>query len=104
MDVNLVIRWVWIAAAAVWAAGWLLVKRTERAEAAGSRVGHVVTFAIAFGLLFSPGMRPGPLGWRLVPSSGLASGTALLLTVAGIGIAIWARFCLGRNWSAIVEL
>jgi protein-S-isoprenylcysteine O-methyltransferase Ste14 len=67
-------------------------------------VGHLVTFAIAFGLLFSPEMRQGPLGWRVVPESGASERAALAMAIAGIGIAIWARFCIGRNWSAIVEL
>jgi protein-S-isoprenylcysteine O-methyltransferase len=70
----------------------------------GSRTGHVVTLAVALGLLFSPWMRQGPLGWRVIPDSAVCAAAALALTVAGVGVAIWARFCLGRNWSAIVEL
>jgi protein-S-isoprenylcysteine O-methyltransferase Ste14 len=104
MDVNTAIRWAWMAAAAVWAAGWMATKRTARAEAAGSRLGHVATFAVAFALLFAPWMRQGPLGWRVIPESAATAGAALALAYGGIGIAIWARFCLGRNWSAIVEL
>jgi protein-S-isoprenylcysteine O-methyltransferase len=104
MDVNTAIRWAWIAAMAVWAVMWMATKRTARAEPAGSRMGHVVTLAVAFALLFAPWMRQGPLGWRVIPESAGAAGAALALAYGGIGIAIWARFCLGRNWSAIVEL
>ena len=104
MDVNVAIRWGWMAAAAIWAAGWLMVKRTARSEGMDSRTGHVVTFAVAFGLLFEPWMRQGPLGWRVVPESDAGDAAALVLAYAGIGFAIWARFCLGRNWSAIVEV
>jgi protein-S-isoprenylcysteine O-methyltransferase Ste14 len=104
MDLNEAIRWAWMAAAGVWAAGWLVTKQTAREEHASSQVGHVVTFAIAFGLLFAPWMRQGPLGWRVIPLNEPTSVAALALTAAGIGIAIWARFCLGRNWSSIVEL
>jgi protein-S-isoprenylcysteine O-methyltransferase Ste14 len=104
MDVNTAIRWAWLAAAAVWAAGWWATKPTARAEPLESRTGHIVTLAVAFGLVFAPWMRQGPLGWRVIPESAAAAGAALALAFAGIGIAIWARFCLGRNWSAIVEL
>jgi len=104
MDVNEAIRWAWLAAGAIWAAGWYMTKRTARAEPAASRVGHIVTFAVAFGLLFAPWLRPGPLGWRVVPFSTAATVAAIGLTLAGIGVAIWARFSLGRNWSAVVEV
>jgi protein-S-isoprenylcysteine O-methyltransferase Ste14 len=104
MDVNEAIRWTWMAAGAVWAEGWWITKRTARSEAMESRTGHVVTLAVAFGLLFSPWLRQGPLGWRVIPYSEAAGVFALALTIAGVGVAIWARFCLGRNWSAIVEL
>jgi protein-S-isoprenylcysteine O-methyltransferase len=40
----------------------------------------------------------------VVPQSESATAAALTLTYAGLAIAVWARFCIGRNWSAIVEL
>ena len=104
MDVNLAIRWAWMGVAAVWAARWMATKRTARAEPAGSRVGHLATMAVAFGLLFSPAMRQGPLGWRVIPLGEGWEAAALLVTVAGLGVAVWARFALGGNWSAVVEL
>jgi protein-S-isoprenylcysteine O-methyltransferase len=95
---------MWLALAVVWAAAAVTGKRTARKEPAGSRIGHILTMAVSFGLLFSPAMRPGPLGWRLVPSTGAAAAASLTLTAAGVLFAIWARFCLGGNWSAIVAV
>ena len=38
---------------------------------------------------------PHTLAWQLA---------ALLLTAAGVGFAIWARFTLGRNWSSMPQV
>jgi len=103
-SVETAIQAVWIATGLVWAAAAVAVKRAVRREAAGSRIGHLVTMAVAFGSVFSPALRYGPLAWRAVPASPAAEWTGLAMTAAGAALAIWARVYLGGNWSAIVAL
>ncbi len=57
-----------------------------------------------FVFLFSPRVRVGWLGQRFVPPSRLVADIGVALTALGIGLAMWARYVLGRNWSAAVEL
>jgi protein-S-isoprenylcysteine O-methyltransferase Ste14 len=59
--------------------------------------------AIAWWLLL---IRPssGPLAMRFLSPAPAAQYTGFVLTVAGLGLALWARFDLGRNWSALVEM
>lgn len=40
----------------------------------------------------------------MVPESAAGDAAALVMAYAGIGFAVWARLCIGRNWSAIVEV
>jgi protein-S-isoprenylcysteine O-methyltransferase Ste14 len=98
------IRVPWICLCLVWIIAALFAKRTVRTEAVSSRVGHILTVAAAFALLFSPAVRIGPLAWRILPLSASIGIAGLILTIVGIAFAIWARFYLGGNWSAIVEI
>ena len=71
--VPLSFRIAWITLGAIWAITALAVKPTVRVERRDSRIGHVVTFAIAFAILFSPGLRRGALAWRLLPAAAPAA-------------------------------
>jgi protein-S-isoprenylcysteine O-methyltransferase Ste14 len=94
----------WLTLGLVWVVAAMAVKRTVRAEPLDSRAGHLITFAVAFTLLFSSRLRIGPLAWRVVPSSEALAAAGLALTIGGIFFAIWARFYLGGNWSAMVTI
>jgi protein-S-isoprenylcysteine O-methyltransferase Ste14 len=61
--------------------------------------------AFALVILLLRGTLGGTFATReLLPRSPSTEVAADLLTVAGLGIAIWARIVLGRNWSARVTL
>lgn len=55
-------------------------------------------------LIFLPVSAGAILGAHLLPSVTGLSYVGLLLTIAGIGFAFWARFFLGRNWSSDVTI
>jgi protein-S-isoprenylcysteine O-methyltransferase Ste14 len=57
---------------------------------------------VACVLLFSRWARVGVLGARLLPASDGTAWAGLCLTAAGCAFAVWARACLGANWSATV--
>ena len=59
--------------------------------------------ALSWWLLFDRGWT-GLLGWRFLPASSVAAYGGLALTTAGLALAVWARFYIGGNWSALVEL
>jgi len=101
---HLYIHAAWITVGIVWAVAAITVKRTVRIEPRSSRIGHILTMAIALTLLFSSRLRMGPLAWRAFPPSGIPAVVGLALTIGGIVFAIWARFYLGGNWSSMVTL
>jgi protein-S-isoprenylcysteine O-methyltransferase len=103
-DLPFAIRAAWTAIGLIWAAAALAAKPAVRTEAHGSRLGHLVTFAVALTLLFSSAVQTGPLAWRVLPAAPAWTAAGVILTFAGILFALWARFYLGRNWSAIVSI
>jgi protein-S-isoprenylcysteine O-methyltransferase Ste14 len=46
-------------------------------------------------------MLAGPI---VLPHSAATGRSALLLTIIGLGFALWSRFTIGRNWSAVVTI
>src|SRR5437879_5331758 len=90
---------VWIGVGIVWAFGAVFTKRTERSQTTESRTIHLLLAAIGFFLVFK-----GPVGWRFLPESSAIALAGLALTIAGAGIAVWARVVLGANWSAVVTI
>jgi protein-S-isoprenylcysteine O-methyltransferase Ste14 len=78
-------------------------KKTKQRESLGQRLRYVLPLLGAF-YLFRPRAHYGFLGARFVPESDLVDWIGVLLTAAGVGIAIWARWHLGANWSGVVTL
>jgi protein-S-isoprenylcysteine O-methyltransferase Ste14 len=53
------------------------------------------------------GTRSAPGGFlagQIVSPNAATDASAVLLVAAGLAFAVWARVCLGRNWSGIVTL
>ena len=95
----------WIVFLLVWVAGALATKRTKRIQSGASRFRHSLIFALgALLLLFPRKVHVGVLHARFVPRTPAIAALGLALTVAGTAIAIWARVCLGRNWSGRVTI
>jgi len=92
----------------VWGAYWIIaargVKTTQRVESGASRAGHVVPLGFAV-LLLAPRTLPGGFlcGNILPPSPAIYTAGCVILAL-GLAVAIWARSCLGRNWSGIVTV
>jgi protein-S-isoprenylcysteine O-methyltransferase Ste14 len=98
------IRALWLLFAAYWLITALKRKRTKRRETIVQRLGYVLPLWAALFLLARPEAHYGWLGARFAPYSPAVGWVGALLTAAGIGMALWARWHLGANWSANVTL
>jgi len=87
---------------------WLIsargLKRTVERESLRIRVLHVLVTFTAFFLLLSRNLHFGPLSHRFVPAYRVIRETGVVITWIGVGIAIWARRHIGKNWSGLVTL
>jgi protein-S-isoprenylcysteine O-methyltransferase Ste14 len=92
----------------VFAIYWLVMsfgrKPAVRREDPLARMAHLVYMGAAFILLSSHSVRFGLLGRRFVPDAPWFGWFGVLLTAAGVGFAIWARYHIGRYWSAEVTI
>ena len=98
------ILWLWFAWALVWAVGALRSKATRRRESLGSRLAHVAPLLIGGVLLGWPDPPGGVPTLPLWPHSSGAYLFGLALLIAGLGVAVWARVHLGRNWSGTITV
>jgi protein-S-isoprenylcysteine O-methyltransferase Ste14 len=101
---RLLIPALWIG----WAAYWLIAARhTKRArwrESAGAQALYTIPLILCYVLLAAPRIPPSMLMTRFVPSGCLLPSLGTLLVAAGLGLAVWARRHLGREWSGMVTL
>jgi protein-S-isoprenylcysteine O-methyltransferase Ste14 len=105
MDVfGYLIFGLWIA----WLAIWLLAagntKETLRRESGWSRLSYTVPLWIAAYLMIARHIPWEPLNRRIVPDAAWPVIVGAAIVLLGLGFAVWARFYLGRNWSANVTL
>lgn len=89
----------------VWVVAALFTKRTVYREASFQRLRYVVPIVIGWFLLFRGGRRlPYPLNLPIIPHIDAIVAAAAILCVFGLGVCLWARAVLGRNWSGVVTL
>jgi protein-S-isoprenylcysteine O-methyltransferase Ste14 len=79
-------------------------KKTKRRESTGQRLVYVVPLIFGLCFLFGAGARHGWLAVRFLPAEPWMEWTGVSLTACGVGIACWARYHLGANWSGTVTL
>lgn len=94
----------WFALAAFWFITSLGVKQKAKAESSGQRLTHLSLLIAGALLLFKNDWPWALLQARLYPDAVWIRWTGAGLTLAGVLFAIWARICLGRNWSAEVQI
>jgi len=94
---------LWVLFGLYWLVSAFKRKKTKRRESWGQRLVYVLPLVAASRLL-RPEWHYGWLGVRFVPASHITEWTGVLLTAAGVAIAIWARWHLGANWSGVVTL
>ena len=91
---------LWLIFFAGWVLAGLWTKRSAERVDFRRQMIYAIPVVLGFTLLFS---RHIPLEWlnvRLLPHSEGKDIAGIILTIAGMGFAIWARIHLGRNWSS----
>lgn len=107
MDFSSSREWInalWILFGLYWLVSALKLKKIKRRETWGQRFRYVLPLVAAFYLLARPEAHYGWLGSRFVPASPAVEWIGVLLTAGGVGVALWARWHLGANWSGVVTL
>jgi protein-S-isoprenylcysteine O-methyltransferase Ste14 len=88
----------------VWFAGWMVAslwtKRAAEHVDLMRQLSYGVPVVLGFGLLFSNRISLAWLSVRLLPHSAVKDLAGVVLTIAGLSFATWARVHLGRNWSS----
>src|ERR1700737_2025534 len=101
-DSATVIKDLWILFGLYWLVSALRLKKTKKRESWLQRLLYVLPLGVAISLFSPPEAHHGWLGARFVPDTAAVHWTGVLLTAAGVAIAVWARFHLGANWSGVV--
>jgi protein-S-isoprenylcysteine O-methyltransferase Ste14 len=89
-----------------WIAYWLVaardVKRNRWQESPAARALHSVPLLLSTVLLAAPHWLPRALTARLAPPGPALPLAGAVLVAFGLGVSVWARVHLGRNWSSQV--
>jgi protein-S-isoprenylcysteine O-methyltransferase Ste14 len=107
MDFSSSRQWInalWILLGLYWLISALKVKRIKQRATWSQRFSYALPLLAAFFLLARPEARYGWLGARFVPATPAVAWLGVLLTAAGVAVALWARWHLGSNWSGVVTL
>lgn len=99
-----IIRICWSIFFIVWALAAIFTKRTVHRETSARRLAYIGVAVIGWFLLFRGSRLPYPFSVRLVPQSDALLIAASILCLCGLGLCLWARAILGRNWSGTVTL
>jgi len=89
----------WLIFLVFWLLAAMNTKRTTEQWSPATGLGYFVVCIVIFRLLFRTEFLGGQL---LIPHSPGTSLLAVLAGAAGLGITLWARIVLGRNWSGSI--
>jgi protein-S-isoprenylcysteine O-methyltransferase Ste14 len=88
----------------VWLLAAIFTKRTVYHESGARRLRYLIPIVLGCYLVFR-GYRLGPpLNIHLIPETDAILVAAAILCLCGLGLCLWARAVLGRNWSGTVTL
>jgi len=100
---NLIVA-IWLVGLVFWIVASFGVKRTKFAAPREQQALHHLLSFGSFVLMAWPVSRAGFLGYQLWPRTGVTAGIGVGVLAAGMAFTLWARVCLGRNWSATVTI
>ena len=95
---------LWMVLCLYWIFSALRRKPVKSRESFGRRLVYVFPLAIGLTLLFNSRFHDSPLGMRFAPDTFARGVAGMVLTAAGLALAMWSRFVLGENWSAVAAI
>lgn len=96
---------LWLAWLIYWRASSFNVKSARRKEPPWARIAHAVPLLLAVVLvMINPQPDGGFLFQRFIAASLTQYATGVGLLLLGLGLSVWARIELGRNWSDTVTI
>ena len=96
--------WLWLIFALYWFIASRTTAKTKARESFLASLPRNALLTLAGALLAARRLSLGMLGWRFVPPLPWIWGAGVLLTLAGIALAFWARYHLGKYWSGQITL
>jgi len=90
----------WLALLLVWLPGYFRSEGNFRAPKLRLQIPISALLIVGFVFLLNPAVRG--LAISITPQTLLCGMTGVVLDLAGVLFAAWARFTLGRNWSGLV--
>jgi protein-S-isoprenylcysteine O-methyltransferase Ste14 len=106
LPIDTLIKSFWIFFALFWIVSAFKVKRAVRTEPMLLRfLKHWLPVIIGGALIAGGHLYDGTvLRWRLYPGIEAIAVLGMLMTLAGVLFACWARVVLGTNWSGVVQV
>ncbi|HEY1732123.1 MAG TPA: isoprenylcysteine carboxylmethyltransferase family protein [Terriglobales bacterium] len=104
MEAITISGYLWLAFLLVWLIWAFKTKATQVRESVSSRLPYTILNVAAFYLMFSGDVPRQYLRARLFEPNVWSNALGIVITAAGIAFAIWARVCLGGNWSSAVSV
>ena len=88
----------------VWVLAALFAKRTVHRETGARRLAYIGVAVIGWLLLFRGRRFTSPFNVHIIPQTDALLVVSSILCLCGLGLCLWARAVLGRNWSGTVTL
>ena len=104
IDFRDVIFAFWFLWGLYWAVAALRRGPVERRQPPLEGLAHLAVMGAGFILFYAADPRWGGLNRRFIPQGRVVHALAVILTALGLGLAVFARVYLGRNWSAEVVI
>jgi protein-S-isoprenylcysteine O-methyltransferase Ste14 len=94
----------WFIWSFIWLALAFLSKSNKRRESLAQRLEHIVPAVIGFLFIFRYGFGVSFLQQRVFPAESPLMPLCVVITIAGLLFALWARLTLGSNWSGTITI
>ena len=105
---HLIYKWLfpvaWWSFVAYWLISAFFARKTKVAEAPLPRLLHLLISTFAILILAFHDRLPASVDWQLWPQNEFTFWLGAVVTLAGLGFAVWARIHLGRFWSGVITL
>jgi len=102
--IDQVVLFLWMPVFLLWAITSGSSKRNVQSRSESESHASIWVVWIAWLLLFGHGFRRPPLANHFIEVTSETVSIGLALTLIGLAFSVWARFCIGKNWSARIEL